>query len=187
MMVRPHKKEGRFVEVKQRMWLKYHIFAILDHLIILKAKITPEYTHDSPVLRILLKKFRKMKGSIFNADTGYDAEANFKRVSELQMIPNIKQRNAKEAPKGAGSGRKSLPFRREARKTFDERIYHYRGMIEAIFGAEETGGHNLNTRFRIRENQEKWGILSIGWNLKLLNRLQSARSLGIVLNPIIRN
>jgi hypothetical protein len=72
---------------------------------------------------------------------------------------------------------------------FDVGVYHYRGMIEAIFGAEETDNHNLYTRFRIKENQERWGkILAIGWNLKVLNRLQSAKSLGIEMKPtVIRN
>jgi hypothetical protein len=57
-------------------------------------------------------------------------------------------------------------------------------MIEAIFGAEETDNHNLYTRFRIKENQERWGkILAIGWNLKVLNRLHAAKSLRIELKP----
>lgn len=71
---------------------------------------------------------------------------------------------------------------------FDIEKYHYRGMIKAIFGAEETDNHNLKTKFRIKENQEKWGkILAIGWNLKVLNRLRSANILGINIASTIRN
>jgi hypothetical protein len=41
---------------------------------------------------------------------------------------------------------------------------------QAIFGAEESDGPNLNTRFRTKENQKRRGkILAIGWNLKVLN------------------
>jgi hypothetical protein len=183
---RPNKKMGCFEEVRKRIYLKYHIVAILDYLIILRASITSERRNDSRVLRELLKKFQKMKGSIFNADKGYDAEVNFRRVSELLMLPNIKQRDLQRGPKGAGH--KRLYYRTRAAKIFDEGTYHYRGMIEAIFGAEESDGHNLQTKFRIAENQQKWGkILAIGWNLKLLNRLHCARLKGIELVPIVRN
>jgi hypothetical protein len=185
-VIRPNKKKGCFENVRKRIYLKYHIVAILDYLIILRAKITSERRNDSPVLRSLLKKFQKMKGSVFDADKGYDAEANFKRVFELLMIPNIKQRELQKGPKGVG--RKRLRYRSKAKKMFDEEVYHYRGMIEAIFGAEESDNHSLKTRFRIRDNRERWGkILPIGWNLKVLNRLQSAKSLGIEIKPTIRN
>jgi hypothetical protein len=89
-VVRPNKKKGIFEEVRRQISLKYHIVAILDYLIILRAKVTSERRNDSAVLRSLLKKFQKMKGSIFNADRGYDADVNFKRIFELLMIPNIK-------------------------------------------------------------------------------------------------
>jgi hypothetical protein len=114
---------------------------------------------------------------------GYDADANFKRVFELLMIPNIKQRELQK-----GVGHKRLRYRSKAKKIFDVGVYHYRGIIEAIFGAEETDNHNLKTKFRLVENQESWGkILAIGWNLKVLNRLQSAKSLGIKVGSTIRN
>ena len=185
-VVRPNKEEGCFQDVRRRIFLKYHIVAILDYLIVLKAKITSEHLADSPVLRSLLKKFKKMKGSVFDADKGYDAEENFKRVFELMMLPNIKQRVILRAP--LGRGHKRHPYRSKARTIFDEGRYHYRGMIEAIFGAEESDGHNLKTLFRIKENQERWGkMLAIGWNLKVQNRLESARSLGIEVKPTVRN
>lgn len=184
--MRPHKKEGSFAEIRQQIYLKYHIVAILDYLIILRAKITSGHSSDSPVLRCLLKKFKKMQGSIFNADRGYDAELNFKRIFELLMLPNIKQRELQKGPRGMGHKRPH--YRSRAKKMFDIEKYHYRGMVEAIFGAEETDNHNLYTRFRIKVNQEKWGkILAIGWNLKVLNRMQSAKSLGIMIAPTIRN
>jgi hypothetical protein len=185
-VVRPDKKKGGFKETRKQISLKYHIVAILDYLIILRAKITSEHLSDSPILRSLLKKFEKMQGSVFNADRGYDAEANFKRVFELSMIPNIRQRESLKGPKG--KGRKRLRFRSKAKKMFDVGRYHYRGMIEAIFGAEESDNHNLYTRFRIDENRERWGkILAIGWNLKVLNRMMSARLLGIQIMPTIGN
>ncbi|MGH2638182.1 MAG: transposase, partial [Rhabdochlamydiaceae bacterium] len=164
----------------------YRIVAILDYLIILRAKITSCRCVDSPILRSLLKKFEKMKGSTFDADKGYDADANFKRIFDLLMRPNIKQRELQKGPKGMCH--KRLRFRSKAKKMFDEGVYHYRGMIEAIFGAEESDNHNLYTRFRIKENSERWGkILAIGWNIKVLNRLKSANSLSIVLTPTVRN
>jgi hypothetical protein len=64
------------------------------------------------MLRGLLKKFPKMNGSIFNADRGYDADANFKRVFDLLMTPNIKQRELQK-----GVGHKRLLYRSKAKKS----------------------------------------------------------------------
>jgi len=76
----------------------------------------------------------------------------------------------------------------KASKEFDEQTYHYRGLIEAIFGAEESDNHKLQTRFRIKEHQEKWGqILAIGWNLKTLNRIRCTKQLKITPKPILHN
>jgi len=185
-VVRPSKKKRLFEEMKRRLYLKYHIIAILDHLIILKAKITSYRCADSPILRGMLKHFRALPGCIFNADKAFDAEDNFKRLYQLLMHPNIKQRVVLKQPRG--KGRKRLHYRSEARKEFNEELYHYRGMIEAIFGGEESDAHNLYTRLRKNENQQKWGlILATGWNLKVLNRLRCIKHLGTEVTPIARN
>jgi hypothetical protein len=42
------------------------------------------------------------------------------------ILTNIKQRELQKGP-----GRKRLHNRMEAKKMFDEEVYHYRGMIEA--------------------------------------------------------
>jgi hypothetical protein len=99
-VMRPNKKKGCFEEVRRRIFLKYHVVAILDYLVILRAKITSERQNDSPVLRSLLQKFRKMKGSVFNADKGYDAEANFKRISKA---PDDSKHKA-DQPSGRSEG-----------------------------------------------------------------------------------
>jgi hypothetical protein len=53
-------------------------------------------------------------------------------------------------------------------------------MVEAIFGAEESQGHRLRTRFRTDGSRERWGpALAVGWNLRVLNRLRCAKSLGM--------
>jgi hypothetical protein len=49
-VIRPSKKERKFVEVRGLIYLKYHIIAILDYLIILKARITTYRVNDSPIL-----------------------------------------------------------------------------------------------------------------------------------------
>ena len=101
-VVRPNKKERRFEKVKRLFYLKYHIIAILDHLIILRARVTSYRVNDSPVLRSMLRRFPSLPGSIFNADRGFDAEANFKRVYELLMHPNIKQIARQKGPERKG-------------------------------------------------------------------------------------
>jgi hypothetical protein len=98
------------------------------------------------------------------------------------MFPNIKQKK-----KGKGRGRR-LRYRSNASKNFDFKLYRWRGMIEAIFGAEESKDHRLHTRFRKDENRERWGtIIAIGWDLKVLNRLRCTKELGMEVKSIIRN
>jgi hypothetical protein len=58
-----NKKKGCFEEVRRQIHLRYHIVAILDYFIILRAKATSSRPSDSPVLRSLMKNFQKMKGS----------------------------------------------------------------------------------------------------------------------------
>ena len=184
-VVRPNKRERRFEKVRRLFYLKYHIIAIVDHLIILRARVTSYRSADSPTLRSMLGRFPSFPGSIFNADRGFDAEANFKRVYSLGMRPNIKQRVSRGP---VGANRKRLRHRSRASREFDQSVYRWRGMIEAIFGAEESDEHNLRTRFRKEGNREKWGpIMAVGWNLKVLNRLRWTKMLGMEVTSIIRN
>jgi len=185
-VVRPNKRERRFEKVRRLLYLKYHIIAILDHLIILKARVTSYRAGDSPTLRGMLRRFRSLPGSVFDADRGFDAELNFERLYELLMLPNIKQIARQNGPRG--KGHKRLHYRSRAAKEFDQSTYRWRGMIEAIFGAEESDEHNLRTRFRTEENRERWGIiLAMGWNLKVLNRLRCRKMLGMEVASIVRN
>src|SRR5207245_9792158 len=87
---RPNKRERRFEKVRRLLYLKYHIIAILDHLIILKARVTSYRAGDSPTLRGMLRRFRSLPGSRFDADGGCDGELNCARLYELLMLPNIK-------------------------------------------------------------------------------------------------
>ncbi len=170
-MIRPNKKKRTFEKVRRLFYLKYYIITILDHFIILRARVTSYRVNDLPMLRSILKSFPRFPGSISDADRGLDVEANFKRVYELLMKANIKQVARQKGPKGRG--RKRLHYRIRAAKEFDPSIYRWRGMIEAIFGAEESDEHNLRTRFRKEENRERWGqIMAMGWNLKILNRVR---------------
>lgn len=185
-VVRPNRRKKTFEIVKRLLYLKYHIIAILDHLVILRAKVTSYRVADSPTPRRMLEGFPSLPGSVFDADTGFDAEKNFELLYQLKMLPNIKQRGP--AGEGKKKAHKKLRFRIKAAEEFDVELYHYRGMIEGIFGAEETDGHGLRTRFRKEENRERWGpIMALGWNLKVLNRLRCGRSLGMKVMPLVRN
>jgi hypothetical protein len=173
--VRPAKSKRKFEKIRIKQYLKWHITAaILDHLIILSTRLTCKKTHDSPVLRTMLNRLKKygvdLAGSIFNGDKGYDGERNFVSLFCIYVLPNIKQRT--NAKKGKN--------RKKAAKIFNASIYHYRGLIEGIFGAEETKHHQLYCRFRLKNNQKRFGLIkSVGWNLEVLNRLQCANKLGL--------
>jgi hypothetical protein len=89
---------------------------------------------------------------------------------------------------GEKKAHKKLRFRVRGAEEFDVQLYHCRGMVESVFGAEETDGHRLRTRFRKEENRERWGpVMAVGWNLKVLNRLRCGRILGMEVMPLIRN
>lgn len=186
-LVRPNRRKKAFEKFRRLLYLKYHIIAILDHLIILSVMVTGYRVQDSPTLRRMLAKFPPMPGCVFNADRGFDAEANFERIYGLGMKPNIRQRHKLNAW-GGRVAHKKLFSRIRAAEEFDLNLYRWRGMIEAIFGAEESGGHRLRTRFRNTGSRERWGpAMAIGWNLKVLNRLRCAKSLGMEVIPLVRN
>ena len=65
------------------------------------------------------------------------------------FLPNIKQRT--NAKKGKN--------RMKAAKIFNASIYHYRGLIEGIFGAEDNKHHQLYCRFRLKNNQKGFGLI----------------------------
>lgn len=175
---RNEEKKG-FEKARVKRFLKWHVVAILDYLIILACNITSSRTHDSPVLRRMLKSMKRvfeLHGSTMNADGAYDGEANYELLYNMNIHPNIRQRE--------GSVNKILRYRKKASKEFDVDVYHYRGLIEGIFGAEEKAGHQLHCRYIIRKNQKKFGVIkAIGWNVRVLNRLKCANRMGIQVSP----
>jgi len=80
-VVRPNRRKRRiFEKVKRLFYLKYHIVAILDYLIILKVSVTSYKVADCTMLRRMLKSLSSFPGSVFEADMGFDAEYIFKKV-----------------------------------------------------------------------------------------------------------
>jgi Transposase DDE domain len=118
--VRPVKKNKKFELIRVKQYVKWHVIAVLDHLVILSLRTTNKNTHDSPVLRTMLNRLKKyginLAGSIFNADSGYDGENNYKSIFMMNMFPNIKQRiNARN--KG-----KNMKYRKRLQRYS---TYHY--------------------------------------------------------------
>ena len=125
---------------------------------ILSVRTTNKNTHDSPVLRTMLNRLKKkcgvvvdlLTGSTFNADSGYDGEKNYKSIFMMNIFPNIKQRiNARNS--------KNKKYRKKASEIFNLSQYHYRGLIEGIFGAEERTHHQLYCGFRLKNNKKRFG------------------------------
>ena len=46
--VRPVKKNKKFELIRVKQYLKWHVIAVLDHLVILSVRTTNKNTHDSP-------------------------------------------------------------------------------------------------------------------------------------------
>lgn len=165
-----------------KKYLKYHITAILGHQIILTAITTPSNVHDSKMLPVMLEKIKKFgfdfSGQYFNADRGYDSEENFRELFASGMIPNIKQRKYKSQKNSQSNSAKT--YRAIAAKMFDPKVYKKRSLIEGIFGAEETRRHQLQCRFLIESNKNRFAkFRAISWNLEVLHRFRWANELGI--------
>ena len=175
-VTRPLKSEKNFVEMARKAYLKYHVIAILGLQIILESEITTSSISDTTMLPVMLDGMKQQGLSpgptVFNADRGYDSDYNCGILFEMGMTPNIKQRMT--------AVNRGKPNRSRAAKLFDKDEYGQRGMIEGIFGGEESKRHQLHCRFIRWDNCCRFGkIRAIAWNLKVLNRLRYARMLGI--------
>ena len=178
---RPDRKKGDFVETRQKAYLKYHVTAVLGLQVILEAVITPGNANDGKVLRVMLDGMRRHgpepAPSLFNADRGYDSDENFRMLFGMSMIPNIKQRRH---PAHGGRSNRGKPSRSRAAGIFNSDEYGQRGMIEGIFGGEESKRHQLHCRLIREDNRLRFGkIRAIAWNIKVLNRFRCARRLRI--------
>ena len=175
LVTRLNGKEGISVETLQKIYLKYHIVAILGLQIILKSMITSSDVNDSPMLPKMLEGIEEQNldlgRSVLDADRGYDSDENCRKVFDMGMVPNIRQRrNAVNSDK---------PDRRRAAEIFDPQEYKKRPMIEGIFGAEEAKNHQLHCRFLKEENRIRFGTMrAIGWNISVLNRFVCANRIG---------
>lgn len=170
--------EIKMKKTRKRIIVKFHVIAILDYNIILAAKVTSKYAGDSPTFRQLFSILPQMEGSVLDGDKAYDSDHNCRLAYEKGMKPNIKQRKTQGTNRG-------LRFRKKAAEEFDKALYRFRGLVEGIFGAQETG-NGLRTRCRLGRMQRKWGLaLSVGHNLAVCNRLRCARQLSIELKPIL--
>ena len=175
-VVKQDEEEHAHVEIRQKVYWKYHITAITGLQIVLSALATPGNVHDSVKLPDMLERIRHHEfdfaGRPFNADKGYDADSNFKELFWMGMMPNIKQRH--------NAVNKNTPNREEAATIFDGDIYKIRALIEGIFGAEETRRHQLHCRFVREDNRRRFGPgRAIAWNIRVLNRFECANKLGI--------
>ena len=173
---RPNKKERGFVVTRQKTYRKYRIAAMPGPCIILAAVGTPGGVDDSIKLPATLRKIRRHgfgpSGRFFNADGGCDSDGNCEELFWMGMIPNIKQRKDAE--------NRDKPNRRKAAEMFDGVVYHLRGMIEGVFGAEETRRHQLQRGFVRDDNRRRFAQgRAIAWNIRVLNRFQCANRLNI--------
>ncbi len=167
---------------RAKIYLKYHITAVLGHQIILAAVTTPGNVHDGTMLPVMLEMVKKFGFDFYGrdliADRGYDAENNFRIVMEMGMIPLIKQRRYSSKPYDPAKTPET--YRELAAQLFDPSRYDTRALIEGIFGAEETRRHQLHCRFLLEENRERFSkFRAIAWNLRVLNRFVCANRLGI--------
>jgi IS5 family transposase len=172
--------ELKMQKTRKVITLKWHVVAILDYNIILTSKITDGNVNDSRIGASMLGRLPRLEGSVFDADRGYDSNRNCMLAYERGMKPNIKQRKT-------GGANKGLRFRKKAALEFDVEIYHFRGLVEGVFGALEVE-RGLETRCRLKLMQGRWGLaLACGHNLGVLNRLRVARQLDVELRPILQN
>lgn len=169
-----------FVQARVKVYIKYHVTAVLGHQIILSALTTPGSANDTSALPAMLGRIRlagfDLSGRRFNADRAYDSDLNCAMAFDMEMIPNIKQRGSVHGNRRS----RGRPSRRRAAGLYDPEEYKLRGMIEGIFGAEEARGHRLHCRFVREDNRRRFGMgRAIAWNVRVLGRLRCANELGI--------
>jgi len=170
------KATGKTIQTRQKEYWKYHITAIVGLQIVLSAVSTPGNINDCLKLPDMLNNIKNQgfdfNGHIFNADRGYDADYNFEEAFCMNMMPNIKQR--------MGAVSEDKPSRKKAAGIFNRAEYPLRSLIEGIFGAEETRQHQLYCRFIRKDNRRRFGKgRAIAWNIRVLNRFECAKKLGI--------
>ena len=171
-VVRPLKREKDFVEMARKKYLKYHITAVLGLQIILELETMSGNVNDVTMLPPMLAEVKRHDllpaPSVLHADRGYDSNHNCQMLFEMGITPNVKQRTH--------SVNRGKPHRSREARTFNEEGYHQRGMIEGIFGGEESKRHQLHCRFIRPDNRRQFGkIRAIAWNIKVLNRFRCAR------------
>ena len=130
------------------------------------------------MVNFLVKNYTQIEECLFNGDKRYDSDQNCEIIFNANMKPNIKQRNHTDDT--GHTNRDKPPSRKKAAEIFDKDAYKQRALIEAIFGAvEETKNHRLHCRMRLAKNQKRFGkILSIAWNINVLNRFICAHEKG---------
>ena len=175
-VTRPSIKKRDFVENPRKIYMKYHIVAALGLQTIMASETTPSNVNDSTMLPVMPDAMEQQDldpgQSALNADRGYDSDRNCGKVLGMGMIPSIKQR--KDAVN------RGKPSRRKAARLFDQDEYRKRGMIEGVFGAEETKRHQLHCRFIREDNRLRFArIRAIAWNIKVINRFECASKLRI--------
>ena len=175
---RPDRTKRDFVETRQKTYWKYHITAILGLQIVLAAFTTPGNVNDTTMLPAMPDEIKRrgfdFAGHFFDGDRGYDSDDNCEKLFWMGMIPNIRQR--KDAVN------RGKPCRKKAARLFNDDEYRKRALIEGIFGAEETRGHQLLCRFVREDNRRRFAKgRAIAWNIRVLNRFQCANRLNILI------
>ena len=151
---RPNRKKGKSGERKEHTCRKWHILTVVGLQAILACRTTASGTPGTTTLPALPTRVARHYGDRFrgwflDCDRGYDSNDNCRRAFGVGMIPNIKQReNAKS---------KGKPHRKRAAAMSGKATCKRRGMIEGVFGAEETKDHRLLCRFRKEENRRRFG------------------------------
>ena len=113
-----------------RRYIKLGISADLDKQIILKQSIHKGPRHDSKDFMPLLKG---IKAKVACADKGYDSYMNHKIViKNLNAKSLIKIKDHSCNKRVIRAGRK---YREQARREFDEKLYHQRSKVESIFSS----------------------------------------------------
>ena len=113
-----------------RRYIKLGISADLDKQIILKQAIHKGPRHDNKDFMPLLKG---IKAKIVCADKGYDSYLNHKVIiKNLKAKSLIKIKSYSCNRRIVRAGRK---YREQARRGFDDKLYHQRSKLETIFSS----------------------------------------------------
>jgi hypothetical protein len=142
----------------RRSYIKTFVAVDTDNQVITGVRISKNFSHDIVHSRMLLRRCHTRRSETYVLDKGYDAESLHRQIrKELGAYSIVPVRNRKLKRIGG-------MYRRELARSFDEKLYHRRNLIETAFSVLKRGyGENVRSskyRNQVRRSRCEWSSIT---------------------------